>query len=179
MRLFVAIPLPKFVRCRLSEVKQPIEGVRWQRPDQLHVTLKFLGDVSEQRTSLLISELKDIHHHAFTMTIKGFGYFSRGSSPVVLWAGISNSKELHKLYQRVEERCVGMGFQPESRAFKPHVTVGRMQGVSESDVISFINEHRQFVIPKVEVNEFVLFESTLDPGGAVHEKAERFQFNTS
>lgn len=179
MRLFVAIPLPKFARRRLADLQQSISGVRWQRQSQLHVTLKFLGEVDEQRTSLLIGGLKDIHHPALAMTIEGLGYFSRGPSPAVLWVGISNPQELHELYQRIEEQCAGLGFEPENRPFKPHITIGRMKGVSKSEVRSFIKQHKPFTIPEVDIDEFVLFESELHPDGAIHKKVEHFKLNTS
>lgn len=174
MRLFIAIPLPEPVRRRLSDLKQSIEGVRWQRQKQLHITLKFLGDTPEEHLNSLVDELQGIDYQTFTIIIKGFGSFPRGGDPRVLWAGISDPAKLTKLHARIEEKCIAMGYKAEARPFKPHITLGRIKSASKQDILSFINQHKQVVIPEIAVTEFVLYESKLRPGGAVHKKMEHF-----
>ncbi|SHE96835.1 2'-5' RNA ligase [Fodinibius roseus] len=174
MRLFVAIPLPESVRDRLADLEQPVEGVRWQRRSQLHITLKFLGDTREEQLDPLVSELSAVRQQEFSMKIKGLGCFPQKGPPRILWAGISNAAELKKLKDRIEEKCVALGFDPEERPFKPHITLGRIQGVTRRDIRSLINQHKQFAIPDVSVREFVMYESILQSDGAVHKRVSGF-----
>lgn len=174
MRLFIALPIPEPVKRQLLELQQPIQGVRWQQENQLHLTLKFLGDTEPVRAREVKAGLGDIELPSFTMRLKGFGYFPKGRHPKVLWAGISKNKELVRLQQAVEERCTELGFEAEDRSFKPHITLARLNGVKKRDVLSFVNQHKQFQIPDVPVDEFVLYESKLDPDGAKHTRLKTF-----
>ncbi|WP_372634344.1 RNA 2',3'-cyclic phosphodiesterase [Fodinibius sp.] len=174
MRLFIATPLPESVRGRLADLKQPIEGVRWQRRSQLHITLKFLGDTREEQLNTLINTLSGVHQQVFSMKIEGLGCFPQKGHPRILWAGITNAAELMKLQARIEEKCVALGFDPADHSFKPHITLGRARGVTRRDIRSLINQHKQFAIPDVSVKEFVLYESILRSSGAVHKRIEHF-----
>lgn len=170
MRLFVAVPIPPEVKEQLVERQQPIEGVRWEARNKLHLTLKFLGDTDPKQAHRLGTKLNNIAQPAFSISIKGVGYFPEGQHPKVLWAGIRQSKQLTRLKNSVEEVCVEMGFEPDSRPFKPHITLGRNKGAPKRDVMSFINQHKQLRIPEVKVQQFVLYESKLDTTGAKHSR---------
>lgn len=173
MRLFTAIPLPVPVRRRLTDLTEhQLEGVRWQKQQQLHITLKFLGNTSVNELQSLVDALSQIHQPAFTMKIRGIGCFPERGRPKIIWVGISNPRQLIRLHQRIEETCTNLGFEAEDRPFKPHITLGRVTEWSRQDVLSFINQHRQFSIPGVAAKEFVLYESKLRPGGAEYEKIE-------
>lgn len=174
MRLFIALPLPGSVKEQLTDLKQPIEGVRWEQENKLHLTLKFLGDTEYDRARELQQKLEAISVSAFSMSLKGFGYFPKGNQPKVLWTGVKKNKSLTALQQAVEHECTAMGFDPETRSFKPHITIARTNGASKRDVMSFINQHKQFQLPDVPVDEFVLYESKLDPNGAKHSRLKTF-----
>lgn len=177
MRLFIAVPMPEFVANRLVELQQPIEGIRWQQEEKLHLTLKFLGDTESDRAQKLQSVLDTIDIPSFSITLNGLGYFPKGKQPRVLWAGIDKSEPLQKLHKAVESRCADLGFDPEQRPFKPHVTIGRVKGASKSTVESFIDRHEDFHIPDIPVEEFVLFESKLHPDGAQHFRRKTYRFS--
>jgi len=179
MRLFIAIPLPAAVKQHLEELEQPIEGVRWQHNGQYHLTLKFLGETEDSKVSELQQELANIQPDIFAISLKGFGYFPQGRHPKVLWAGIKKSHHLLDLHKRVEKVCQSFGFEPENRDFKPHVTLARMNGVAKRDVMSFINQHKQFQIPNIPVEEFVLYESRLHSDGAMHIRLRTFPLHRS
>lgn len=174
MRLFIAIPLPDRVRSQLIDLTQPIEGVRWEEQHKLHLTLKFLGDTDYERARALQDQLESISCPAFTIGLKGLGYFPQGKQPKVLWVGVKKSRPLTSLYKSVEEQCTSMGFEGDDRTFKPHITLGRTNGAPKRDVMSFINQHKQFRLPEVPVAEFVLYESKLDPNGAKHSRLKTF-----
>lgn len=175
MRLFIAIPLAEQVRNQLAQLQQPINGVRWQKEEQIHLTLKFLGDTSGEQFQALLPQLEGVEATAFTIHLQGFGYFPKGKHPRVLWAGVEPSEPLLELQKEIEEACSKVGFEPEQRPFKPHITLGRVKGGSKSDVMSFINQHKQFKNSDVPVDNFVLYESKLHPEGAKHHRRKVFQ----
>lgn len=174
MRLFIAIPLPQQVKEQLLD-RKAIDGVKWQRPDQMHITLKFLGDTDIDLIGDLKEGLGNIEFPEFSLMINGFGYFPEGKQPKVLWAGIDRSRLLEKLYQEIEEVCNRLGFESETRSFKPHITIGRIKRASKEVVDQFINQHKQVQIPDIPVEEFALYESKLNPKGAKYLRLQTFQ----
>jgi len=178
MRLFIAIPLPESVKEHLSHLEQPNEGIKWQ-DGQYHLTLKFLGETDEGKAVEVQEKLTKIDFPAFRMSLNGFGYFPQGRQPKVLWVGIEKNKKLVELQKKIEAICCSLGFEPENRPFKPHITLARMKGVAKRDVMSFINQHKQFRIPEVPINEFVLYESKLRSDGALHIRLKTFSLKVS
>ncbi|MDZ7683132.1 MAG: RNA 2',3'-cyclic phosphodiesterase [Fodinibius sp.] len=174
MRLFIAVPISAKAKDQLVDLQQPIEGVRWEPKDKLHLTIKFLGDTASKQVRCLQQQLGTIQQAAFSLSLQGMGYFPKGKQPKVLWAGVKKSQQLIDLHHKVEKVCTGMGFDADSRPFKPHITLGRINGVPKRDMMSFINEHKQFRIPELPVHEFVLYESKLDSTGAKHSRVETF-----
>lgn len=174
MRIFIAIPIPQVAKDKLAELKQSIEGVRWQQKEQIHLTLKFLGETDLQRVKELQAQLDKIKHPPFTMTLRGFGCFPKGKYPRIFWIGISENPAVVGLHQKVEEVCTSMGFDAVDHSFKPHVTLARMKGVSMKDIIPLINQHQEFRISDLRISKFVLYESTLDTNGATHNPVKKF-----
>ncbi|WP_138430589.1 RNA 2',3'-cyclic phosphodiesterase [Fodinibius saliphilus] len=170
MRLFIAIPIPNSAKKKLAELQNAMEGVRWQSQNQLHLTLKFLGETEVEKAEKLQKRLSKIQHPVFSLVIKGMGFFSQGRKPRVLWAGIVKNKRLAELHNKIEQLCAAMGFKTEVRPFKPHITMARLKGCSKQKVTSFINEYKQFQLPRVRVSEFVLYESKLSSEGATHHR---------
>lgn len=175
MRLFIAIPLPENVKQKLVDLQQPIDGVRWQNSTQIHLTLKFLGDCITERVKELRQYLGNVSYSSFRMTMNGLGYFPENRQPTVIWAGVEESDPLMNLQKIIEEKCTELGFEPESRPFKPHVTLGRVKDASKSDVLSLINKHKQFSIDDMLVTEFVLYQSKLHPDGARYHRLHTFE----
>lgn len=174
MRLFIAIPLPSGVKEQLRELTELINGIRWQDYKQLHITLKFLGKTETGQADNLITGLNSVRQTSFSFTIKGLGYFPQEKHPRILWAGVENETPIINLQQSVEDKCVKEGFDAESRPYKPHITLGKVKGASKSDVMAFINQHKQLRIPEIPVEEFVLYESILSSDGATHKPYARF-----
>lgn len=174
MRLFIAVPLPKGVKQKLLELQQPIEGIRWQSREQMHLTLKFVGEVDKKTTSKLRNELDSISHSDFFITITGIGYFPEGKQPKVVWVGIKENVSLEALHKKVEDHCEKIGIDPESRPYKPHVTIGRTKNGSKRVVTSFINQHKKIRIPDIPISQFALYESKLHPEGARHQRLQTY-----
>lgn len=131
MRLFVALNLPKRERQRIHRAARDLREadlpVRWIEPDNFHITLKFLGQVREDRVPEVTEALERVASATgnFAMTLEGFGAFPTVRRPRVVWLGVDATPELRCLKQDVEWALGDCGFEPETRAFHPHVTLGR------------------------------------------------------
>lgn len=131
MRIFVALNLPKKERDRIQRAARVLrEGeipVRWVDPDNFHITLKFLGEVRPERIAAIEEALGRVGDSTapFTLGLRGFGAFPTIRKPRVIWLGVEASPELRCLKQDVEWALSDCGFEPETRAFHPHVTLGR------------------------------------------------------
>lgn len=168
MRLFIALPIPESVKAQLGELQQPVGGVHWQSQSQMHLTLKFLGETGEDRAQKLTDHLTNIEQPAFSLTINRLGTFPEAKQPRVLWAGIKKNDSLTTLHEKVEQLCTSLGFDPKNRPFTPHITLARMKDVFTEDIVSFVNQHKEFQISDILIDRFVLYESRLDSDGATH-----------
>ncbi|MEL7832520.1 RNA 2',3'-cyclic phosphodiesterase [Fodinibius sp. Rm-B-1B1-1] len=177
MRLFIAIPISDAVKQKIGDLQQPIEGIRWQENEQMHLTLKFVGEADMQLKKSLQKRLDEIEHPTFTIDLKGFGYFPERGRPKVLWIGLRENSSLRVLQQKVEQKCQAVGIAPEDRPYKPHVTMARVQGASKRTVNAFINEHKKFTVRDMMINQFVLYKSKLQPDGAQHSRLQTFLLN--
>ncbi|MBI4697762.1 MAG: RNA 2',3'-cyclic phosphodiesterase [Nitrospirae bacterium] len=135
MRSFIAIELPEAVRYALSgieeELKKSRADVRWVKPENIHLTLKFLGDVEEKNTEKITEILKDIcrRFKPFALEIKGMGVFPHPRSPRVLWTGMDISDTLENLQKEIEDAMTSLGFEREDRRFTAHLTLGRFRSL--------------------------------------------------
>ena len=174
MRTFIAVeldgPAREAVAGRVRRLAGTIDGVRWIKPDNIHVTIRFLGEISPETRSLVERVLRNaaIGFSPFDVTIGEMGAFPSIRRPRVLWAGIGKGKdELRRLQSRIEEGLGGIGIPAERRPYTPHITIGRLKRQSKNINLSGIARdsgiESGFVVDRV-----VLFESELRPEGAVH-----------
>src|ERR1700704_6168591 len=126
-RLFTAIEIPEAIRQHLSLIRAPLGGAKWIEPDNMHITLRFVGDVDGRTADEFASLLAGIRARPFALSIQGLGAFG-GREPKVLWAGVKAGEELNALYRANERAARGAGLEPEGRGFKAHVTLARMRG---------------------------------------------------
>lgn len=174
MRLFVAIPLSPEIRQQLAEIRKPEDGVRWLDLQKCHITLKFLGETAKEQLPELRTNLRKVRCSPFTLSLNGLGYFGSRSNPKVLWAGIDKSESLQLLQRQVEEICTSLGFEKEDRAFKPHITVARLNGVSGKTIKGLIEEQQSEISGQWKVKQFVLCQSILDSEGARYKRLQVF-----
>jgi 2'-5' RNA ligase len=172
-RLFVAIRPPEPVRERLLDVMEGLEGARWQDDEQLHLTLRFVGEVERPVANELADALGQIAAPRFSLEIAGVGHFERKGRPHALWAGLRPSEGLNLLRQRVERACVGVGLERETRRFSPHITLARL-GAGTGPVGAWLAANGSLRIPAWEVEAFSLVESHLAHTGAIHEEVVRY-----
>jgi len=167
-RLFVAIELPQKVKQTLMELQNQLSGVRKVPSDQIHLTIRFIGDVKKDRINRLVEYFKDISLSNFYLDIQGVGTFPNKHHPKVVWAGVGDNGKLEKLYKQVEKAVVSFGEKPENRSFHPHITLGRVRNPRKTNLNLFLNEYQDLKILNIKVSEFILFRSILSGNGARH-----------
>lgn len=175
MRFFVAIPLSEELKKKLKELQNTLPSdIRAQTPDQMHLTLRFLGETSAAKAETLKAQLKTIRSPAFELAIKGIGTFPANGKPKVIWAGVEKDALLMKLQKSIEKICVNTGFKPERRAFTPHITMGRIKGASSQTVQKWMKQHNDWKSEKLYVDSFILFESHHKAGGIIHKVVKKY-----
>ena len=170
-RLFVSIELPDSITRSLTKLDPQLRGVRWLAPDQMHLTLSFLGNVPEEIEEKLKSNLSAIEWKAFFLPLTGFGAFPSKGRPSVVWIGVGRGHpHLFQLHKRVQEAALAAGLEPDLRSFHPHVTVARCRDVSPEAIRPFLKTHAAFDAGMIHVESFCLNSSQLRPTGSVYTK---------
>jgi len=179
MRLFVAVEIEQEIRERIKvfidKWKPKISNARWVRAEGLHITLKFLGNIAEERRSGIERALGEIHAPPFPVSLNGIGVFPNSKSPRVLWVGISAGKELAGLAEEIDEQMASLGFDREKRAFSPHVTLARFKERANKAEIEAAISVPESNFGTMTAMEFHLYESKLSPQGSVYEKLSTFR----
>jgi len=177
-RLFIAIDLPKPVKNRLEVLQKHIDGVKWIELQQMHLTIRFLGNVDEELYQKLLSNLKKIRSPSFVYSIKGVGVFPNIHRPKVLWAGVEADDRLSILYQKIEEVVISSGFDPQERDYKPHITLGRVKRRLHSEECqTFLGKHENLEITDIKVDNFILYQSRLTRHGALHQQLQQYSLS--
>jgi 2'-5' RNA ligase len=171
IRLFVAVELPEEVRMRLAALQGGVPGARWLSDGQLHLTLRFIGEVDENVAHDIDDALGVIRAPSFALELAGVGEFG-GKNPRALWAGIRTNNLLMHLQKKVETALQRIGLAPEPRKFSPHVTLARLKAPPREKVVQFITHHALFASGPIRVDRFVLFSSHPGSNGSVYH-AER------
>lgn len=167
-RLFVAIRPPEPIRDRLLDVIDESPDFRWQSEEQLHLTLRFIGEVDRPLANDLADSLRRIRAERFAICINGVGRFE-GRGGGALWAAIEPKPPVAALAAKIERVCQETGIEPEHRAFHPHITLARWKGRRSREVREFLERARGLSSEPFEVSEFILFESRLSRHGAHYE----------
>lgn len=172
-RLFVAVPLPDNIKKSLLQLKVNIPGAKWSQDDQLHITIKFIGEVDGRIFHDIRNKLAEIDVDQFSLQIKGSGSFPPGNSskrsmPKVLWAGFDDITLLTKLRNKIESILAECEIKRKGRKFTPHVTLARLKNSHFHSIKDFLVVHSTFRSEIFNVEEFRLYSSKLLPGGAVH-----------
>jgi RNA 2',3'-cyclic 3'-phosphodiesterase len=176
VRSFVAVDLPASMHADIEGFQREIatNGLRVVRPELVHVTLKFLGDVQEERIDKIADALRSIEVAPFIAHVKGLGAFP-GRSIRVVWLGLEGN--FVELYRKVEDVLCPFGFEREARGFSPHVTLGRV-GRPSTDISRSLSSKIAALsdrdLGSFTVDEFLLKKSTLTRGGPIYDTLARF-----
>jgi RNA 2',3'-cyclic 3'-phosphodiesterase len=172
-RLFVALRPPRLVRERLIATMSGVQGARWQDDEQLHITLRFIGEVDRRQAEDAALALAGIHAPPLTLRIEGAGSFDRRGRLNALWAGIRPHDEIARLHRKVDQALVRTGLPPEGRAYLPHITLARLGG-GAGPADRWLADHAGLVSELFEVAHLILYESHLGGEGPRYEPVERY-----
>ncbi len=178
MRCFIAIELPEAVKSTLSGIEEDLKkskaDVRWVKPDNIHLTLKFFGNIEEKKTEKIIEIMENIcnQYAPFTIEIKGMGTFPNIKSPRVLWVGIEGNDTLKTLQEEIENKMESIGFEREDRAFTAHLTLGRFRtSIEKEGLLKAVKLHeKDTFVGSINVQSLSLIRSDLHPEGARYTK---------
>lgn len=177
-RLFVAIRPPADIRAGLLGLMNGIAGARWQDDDQLHLTLRFVGEVDRHQANDLADALAAIRFAPFELTLSSVGCFDRKGHVHTIWAGAQPHDPLIQLHQKVDRACVRAGLPPDDRSYFPHVTLARF-GRTSGSMETFMTRHASLKSAPFTVEDFALFESHLGQAGSTYHMVERYRAETS
>jgi 2'-5' RNA ligase len=185
VRLFVALDLPDAVRQSLRELiarlKPECRSAKWVRPEGMHITLKFIGEVGAEKLDTIRAALATVHaEQPVEMQFHGLAFFPNERRPRVLWCGVKASGNLAELAAGVERALVPLGIPAESREFVPHLTLARFRsdGGSRNDLEKLVraaDELKSYDFGNACETEFHLIESLLKPSGAEYKRQRTFQ----
>ncbi len=167
-RLFIAVDLPAGIKNNLGIMSYGIPGAKWIDPQQIHLTVRFIGEVDGTTFLDIKTALEQVSLEPFSMALKGVGHFPPRGKPRVLWVGIEQSEPLQSLKSRIDRILATAGLQPEGRKFSPHITLARLKNSPIHKVADFLAGNGLFSQEPFEIKDFKLYSSTLTPKGAIH-----------
>ncbi len=187
IRSFIAIELPEVIRTQLKDLQDNLKTcrfkVRWVRPENIHLTLKFLGNIDETDIEKVRGTLTSRvdRFTPLSLSVKGVGVFPGIRRPRIIWSGMGGQlSALAALQKALAEDLAAIGFQQEKRAFKTHLTLGRVKGAIDAlklrDAIQAFNNFESEIFT---ADKIFLFKSDLKPGGPVYSKLNAFVMNES
>jgi RNA 2',3'-cyclic 3'-phosphodiesterase len=190
MRLFVALEIPEAVRENLAAAQKQLQKkvqkdllaarteLRWVRPENFHVTLKFIGQASREELAAIMEELRGVRPEgAVKATVRGLGYASNAKRGGVLWATMETSDFLKMLAAQIDRRLARLGIAAEGRAFLPHLTLARCkQNGAVAAIRAAVSAYEGHDFGSMIWEEFQLMESRLGPGGSQYSTLASFRF---
>ena len=177
-RLFVALRPPRSIRDLLRAAMHGISAARWQDDDQLHLTLRFIGEVDRHRAEDIAAALGALHAPAITARIAGVGLFDRRGAPHMIWAGVEPLAQLAALQRKIDQLLARVGVEAETRAFMPHVTLARLNR-SAGPVAPFLALHSDLASAPFVFDHVILYESEMGHGGSRYHPVARYPLDVS
>lgn len=175
IRSFIAIEVPQGIKKGISEIQERLKrigaDVSWTRPEGIHLTLKFLGEVEEERLAKIQKAIKEASKgfSPFVIEFGGIGVFPNLKAPRVIWVGIKESEKLNSLQDAIESETERLRFKREARAFTPHLTLGRVRSSRNRDaLIRAMEEFEKIELGSLNVEDVSLMRSELRPKGAIY-----------
>jgi 2'-5' RNA ligase len=167
-RLFIAIDLPETIKENLRSMSFGIPGAKWISPEQLHLTVRFIGEVEGAMFLDIKKILEEISLASFSLQLKGVGYFPPRGAPRVLWIGLEKNEPLQLLRKKLDSTLLRARVKPEGRKFSPHITLARLKNSPVQKITNFLSGNGLFSQEPFQVEDFKLYSSVLSPKGAYH-----------
>jgi 2'-5' RNA ligase len=166
IRLFAALALPDEIANGLARRQSGLDGARWRTGDQLHITLRFFGEVREDVARDLDAELSTVSGGAFDIMLEGAGAFGEGRDIHTVWAGVAVNPELRRLAKACETAARRAGLRPDSRNYRPHLTLAYLRHPDPARVAAWIQANNLLKSPPIRIDRFGLYSSFLASDGA-------------
>lgn len=165
-RLFTALVPPATVQAELAEVAAPLSGVRWTPAENIHLTLRFIGETGDAKAERYAESLARVRVEPFILPVGGVGLFPARGPAKVLWAGVGHGHtRLYQLRKQVDEALLAVDAGLAMPGFHPHFTLGRVDADYDSrELAHFLDRHKALEAPPFRVTEFRLLASELAPG---------------
>lgn len=173
IRTFIAISVPEQVKEKISDLQRKLKTrgghIKWVRPQSMHLTLKFLGDVEESKIDAIAESVREAvsTQKPFTISVSGTGVFPHPGRPRVLWVGVEQGREtLTLLADNIDRSFTALGFKPEKRKFSAHLTLGRVKSLKNIDDTLRVMNATEFQGGSFRTEELMVMKSELRPEGA-------------
>jgi 2'-5' RNA ligase len=184
MRVFIGIKPDDKVRETIHSALKPFRKIstpiKWVKPENIHLTLKFIGETAPDLTARLTERLMKTRFQSppITLNITGFGKFGLGRDLNVFWAGIEPNPDLSRLFEQMEIALAEAGIPRETRPFKPHITLGRNKKRTElTSILNLIEQNRETAVSRFSTRSFQIFKSILTPEGPVYSILKEVEFS--
>ena len=186
IRSFLAIELPATIQRKIGEIEGDLKAtsgdVRWVNPQKIHLTLKFFGNIEESKIDSIVEAIEGPLRRTepFPLTVRGTGAFPNLKNPRVIWMGLIDGKAiLVPLQREIDASLEKVGFQPEDRPFRPHLTLGRVKSNrGKHDLIRGVEKYREEEIGEFQADKVILFKSDLTPSGSMYTRLREVRFGT-
>ena len=185
IRTFLALDISSELTGALFNVQKKLikntTGVKWVKPENIHLTLKFLGAIQKKRVEVVCSVIGQIASEfaLFNFTVGGLGAFPSSRNPKVIWAGINPNKNLIVLRDKIESVLLSVGVPKEKRPFSPHLTIGRLKdSKGKNSLRQVLDELKHEQLGTFETSRIVFYKSDLLPTGSVHYILKKVDFFT-
>lgn len=175
-RLFVALRPPPEVRRSLAATMAGVPGARWQGDEQLHLTVRFIGEVDRPLAEDIAAALAGVYAPAPEVSLAGVGRFVHRGRTDALWAALAPTDALHHLHRKVDQACARAGLPPERRAYSPHITLARFarSAGSAPEIDQWLAAHAGLASVPFVLGHLLLYESHLGSAGASYEPVARW-----
>jgi len=184
MRIFIALDIPEEIRARLTEFRERAQryapGARWARAEGLHVTLKFVGNVNDEKVPEMKSALATVKAAPFDVSFQDAGFFPNPKSPRVFWAGVHGSHALEKLVASIDQAVHAVGASLEDKPYRPHLTLARAGSAPGTNhelkqLQHFLEKEPAPRFGTMTAHQFWMYQSQPQAGGSKYVKLERFE----
>ncbi len=177
IRTFIALELDEAIRLRLNELGRAIPAARPIPAEQIHLTLRFIGDVDGACLRDITEALTEIQAAPLCLTIKGVGHFPPRGMPRVVWAGVEPAGAITGLRNQINGLLQRLGIPREERSYHPHITIARLKSCPIGRIADFLSGNSLLQSPPLTLDSFALFTSTLTENGALHRKLAAYRLS--
>lgn len=178
-RLFVGIEIPDHVTQKCSALKTDIPGIRWQKPENFHITITFIGEVETEEVVRVESSLRAVLAKSFRLSLSDIGLFYRKREPKVLRADIVEEEALFELKDKVDAALATAGLSLDKKKYTPHMTLAFLKKVDKNKLRPFLEKNRGIAISSsFDVREFILYQSVGTPVGKIYKAISAYSLSS-